>query len=96
VHPDPVFRRVGDDLHRDLEVPVTKAVLGGKVPVRTLRGTANLTVPSGTSSGALLRLRGQGVGKGDLIVRVLVAVPKHLSDRERKLYEELSSISCDD
>jgi molecular chaperone DnaJ len=90
VRPDPEFRREGNDIHSDVQVPVTTAVLGGKAPVRTLRGKALLTIPPGSSSGTMLRLRGQGIRGGDHVARVMVTVPRSPSARERELFEELA------
>ncbi|MGE3965938.1 MAG: DnaJ C-terminal domain-containing protein [Planctomycetota bacterium] len=91
VAPDRDFKREDNDIHSEIEVPVTTAVLGGKVPLRTLRGEIVVTIAPGTSSGERLRLKGQGIAGGDHIARVMVKVPKSLSDRERELYRELSS-----
>ncbi len=57
--------------------------------LQTLRGQVKLSVPLGTSSGAQLRLRGQGVRGGDHIARVMVTVPGNPSPRQRELLEEL-------
>jgi molecular chaperone DnaJ len=89
VRPDPGFRREGNDIHSEVSVPVSTAALGGKAPMQTLRGRVNLTVPPGTSSGAQLRLRGQGVLGGDHVAHVLVAVPSAPTPRQRELFEEL-------
>lgn len=89
VRPDSAFRREGDDVHAEISVPVTIAALGGKIPVQTVRGRVNLTVPPGTSSGAQLRLRGQGVRGGDHVVHVMVTVPPDLTPKQRELFEEL-------
>ena len=93
VLPDAEFRREGADIHSEARVPATTAALGGQATVRTLHGDARLTIPPGTSSGAQLRMKGQGVQGGDHIVHVLVTVPDHLSARERELYEELRKLS---
>jgi DnaJ-class molecular chaperone len=93
VLPDPVFRREGNDVVSDVEVPVATAVLGGKVPLRTLRGSVRLTVPPGSSSGTQLRLKGQGIRDGDHIARLMVQVPAQPSPRERELYEELARLA---
>ncbi|MFH1144295.1 MAG: J domain-containing protein [Candidatus Eisenbacteria bacterium] len=92
VRPDAEFRTEEGAVHSDLHVPVTTAALGGQVNVRTLHGEARLTIPPGTSSGAQLRMKGQGIGGGDHIVHVLVTVPARLSDRERELFEELKRL----
>ena len=89
VRPDPVFHREGNDIHSEVAIPMATAALGGKAPMQTLRGQVNLTIPSGTSSGALLRLRGQGIRGGDHVARVMVTVPGKLTPRQRELFEEL-------
>ena len=89
VRPDPVFRREGNDIHSDVPVPMAMAALGGKAPMQTLHGRVNLTIPPGTSSGAQLRLRGQGIRGGDHVARVMILVPGNLTPRQRELFEEL-------
>ncbi len=89
VHPDPDFRREGDDVHSDVPVPMATAALGGKVPMQTLRGRVHLTIPPGTSSGTQLKLRGQGIRGGDHVARVMVTVPTKLTPKQRELLEEL-------
>jgi len=89
VREDPVFRREGNDIHSEVPVPMATAALGGKTPMRTLRGQVSLTIPPGTSSGAQLRLRGQGIRGGDHVARVMVTVPGNLTPRQRELIEEL-------
>lgn len=91
VKTDAHYRREGNDVHSDVEVPFTVAALGGKVPVRTLRREVRLTIPAGTSSGRTLRLRGEGVNGGDHIVHVRITVPRRLDKRQKELMEELRS-----
>lgn len=89
------FERRGDDLHTEVDVPLTDAVLGGEVPVPTLTSRVMLKVPPLTQNGRSFRLGGLGMphlsgsGKGDLYARVKVKLPDQLSDREKKLFEEL-------
>jgi curved DNA-binding protein len=92
----PVFRRDGDDLHRDLKISLYTAVLGGMVEVPTLNGTVSLRIQPGTQSGQSIRLRGKGMPKlrqsgsnGDLYAHILVQVPTNLSEDEKRLFEEL-------
>ncbi len=92
VEPDPRFRREGNDLHVDADVPAPVAVLGGKVSVPTLNGEATVTVPEGTSAGNKLRLKGEGVANGDLLVHVRVTVPRKPTDEERDLYRRLAEL----
>ncbi|HKK50895.1 MAG TPA: J domain-containing protein [Myxococcota bacterium] len=81
VAPHPFFRRSGKNLELDLPLTLREAVQGARVEVPTLQGRVTLTVPPGTSSGARLRMRGEGIpgGRkgpdGDLIARVQVIVP---------------------
>lgn len=78
--PHPLFRREGADLHMDLPIPLYDAVLGGKVPVRTPEGTVSMTIPRGTDSGKVLRLKGRGAfeggRRGDLLARVMIVLPE--------------------
>jgi curved DNA-binding protein len=88
------FRVKGDDLYVDLAVSPWEAALGAKVPVRTLTGSVQLSVPPGSSSGRRLRLRGEGLpkasgGGGDLYAVVSIKVPEKLTSAERKLFEQL-------
>ncbi len=75
----PIFTRDGADLTMDQPVALYDAVLGGKVPVRTPEGTVSMTIPPGSSSGKVLRLKGRGAfadGKrGDLLARLMIALP---------------------
>lgn len=84
VNPHPTFRRDGKNIRSDVRVPVATALLGGKVDVPTLTGRVMLSVPPGTSSDQVLRIRGQGIpakdGTGDHLARVVITVPKSLSD----------------
>jgi DnaJ-class molecular chaperone len=78
----PFIVRDGNDLRMDLPVTLKEAVAGGKVPVPTLTGTLALTVPAGSNTGTILRLKGKGVpahGKteaGDLYVRLVITLPE--------------------
>ncbi len=101
VKPDRRFRREGNDLFVELPVAPWEAALGATVEVQTLNGIARVKVPSGSSSGRRLRLRGEGMpgaGKqqGDLFATVKVVVPKKPSKRERELFEQLAEASSFD
>lgn len=80
VEPHRFFRREGADIHLDLPVTVSEAVLGAKVQVPTLNGPVTMTVPAGSDTGARLRLRGRGIPAhgdrpaGDQHVTLRVAV----------------------
>jgi molecular chaperone DnaJ len=103
VAPSKRFHRRGDDLVIDVPVKYTEAALGATVEVPTpYGGRVSLKVPPGTQDGRQLRIRGQGApklsggGKGDLIARLGVSVPKKLSKKEREALEELQKLSHDD
>jgi curved DNA-binding protein len=84
------FTRRGADLEREVPVSLKEALLGGEVPVATLKGRVLLTIPAGTQNGKTLRLSRQGMprlkgdGPGDLYVKVRVVLPSHLSDEARE------------
>jgi molecular chaperone DnaJ len=92
-----VFARHGDDLSCDVPVPPDRAALGGEVEVPTVEGFAKLKLAPGTPNGKTFRMRAKGVpsvdgrGTGDLLVRIVVEVPTHLSSRQRKALEEFAA-----
>jgi molecular chaperone DnaJ len=93
---DADFRREGNDLVRDVSVPVIDAVLGGEVTVQTIDGRVALRIPELTQNGATIRLASKGMpvlGKTDergaLVVRVQVELPEELSEEQRTLFEQL-------
>ena len=95
----PLYLRDGDDLIVQVPISMSRAALGGKVEVPLLGGgKAVMDVPAGTTSGRLLRLRGKGLkslrrsGHGDLLVRITLATPAKLSDRAKKLFQELEQL----
>ena len=79
VNPHRFFSRHGDDIHLDLPITLTEAVLGSRVRVPTPTGAVTLTVPKGSNTGAILRLKGKGVprpgGHGDELVKLKVMLP---------------------
>ncbi len=98
VRPHPRFRIDGDDLVVTAPVTPWDAALGGKVSVPTLDGPVEARLPPGRSSGDRLRLRGRGLprrdgGRGDLFAEIRLVIPKRLTDRERRLFEELREAS---
>jgi curved DNA-binding protein len=91
------FELDGNHLVTSLEVTPSEAALGSEADIPTLNGKIRVRIPAGSSSGRKIRLRGKGYpagsGAGDLIARIRVVVPSHLSDAERALYEQLSEVS---
>ena len=96
--PHRLFKASGHDL--TLEVPVApwEAALGAQIEIPTLEGRVSLRIPPGSRSGQRLRLAAKGLprpqgGAGDLYAVLAVALPESLSERERKLFEQLRAAS---
>jgi molecular chaperone DnaJ len=97
VHVDtsPVYERRGDDLVVNVPLSYATAVLGGKVEVPTPDGPVALKIPAGSEDGKLIRIKGRGApkiggsGKGDVLARVRIQVPKRVNKKERELLEQL-------
>jgi DnaJ-class molecular chaperone len=91
VSTNPDFQRDGDDIVVSLSISVDEAILGGKVPVDTVTGAVNVTVPAGASSGQVLRLKGRGVkgrsGKGDQRITLRIMSPPKIDDELKNFME---------
>jgi molecular chaperone DnaJ len=89
------FARDGNDLHCVIPISFPQAALGAEIEVPAVDGAVSVKVPEGTQSGKQLRVRGRGVpylnekGRGDLIVRVVVQIPKKLTRAQRELVAQL-------
>lgn len=83
-----ILERDGFDIHLDLPLPFTTAMLGGKVVIPSLEGKLELNIPANTQTGTILKLKGKGIknlnkaGKGDMFIKVNVELPK-LNDRKK-------------
>ncbi len=95
VKPHPFFRREDKDILLELGINVAQASLGDKIKVPTLEGEEELTIPAGTQTGEVFRLRGQGVpflrrnGRGDQLVVIQVMTPTRLTAKQKELLAEL-------
>jgi len=91
-----IFERHGDDILYELYLSISQVALGDQIEVPTLNGRAKLAIAPGTQSGKILRMKGKGISalnsnkKGDQLVRVVVWTPTKLSEKERKLFQQLS------
>ena len=94
--PHKLFMREGDDLYYVLMIGYPQAVLGAEVQVPTLEGPTVLKINPGTQVGEVIRLKGRGMprfkgyGKGDLLVRLGIAVPEKVTAQQKVLLEQLS------
>ncbi|HZO65149.1 MAG: DnaJ C-terminal domain-containing protein [Kribbellaceae bacterium] len=101
IAPHPRYRVEGRDIYVELPVTAWEAALGARVALDTPGGEAKVRVPSLTSSGRRLRLRGRGMPgpgglNGDLYAEVRIVMPDRLTDEERRLFEQLASTSTFD
>lgn len=96
---DPRFRRQGDDLYSEIEVPLYKAILGGDVTINTFRGTLSMKIPPETHRGKVFRMKGQGMPVyqkkdqfGDLYLTVVIDIPRNITPMETELFKKLSEM----
>jgi molecular chaperone DnaJ len=101
VKPHPYFERDGTDIYCAVPISVTQAALGAEILISTLDDKSmRVTVPAGTQTGRMLRLRGEGFPilhnpskRGDLYIKLIVKVPVKLTPRGKELLKELSTVS---
>ncbi len=101
VRPHPLFSRINNDVWCEVPLTFTQVALGCEITVPTLDGKVSYTVPSGTQPGESFRLRGKGIqhlnryGKGDQYVKIVVEVPKNLSDKQKELLKQFDETTND-
>ncbi len=89
----PVFEREGDDILLELPIGFGEAALGVKKEIPTLAESCRLTIPEGTQSGKVFRVKGRGFpnvhgrGSGDLLVKITVETPTHLTQKQKELLQ---------
>jgi molecular chaperone DnaJ len=99
VDPHDFFSREGDDLVCQIPISFSQAALGAEIEIPTLDGRRRLSIPKGTESGELFRIRGEGFpklrghGRGDEIVQVILRTPKNLTKRQEEILKEFEEIS---
>ena len=93
----PFLQREGDNLHYDLYISFSEAVLGTSKEIDTVSGKVRIKIDEGVQGGKILRLRGKGIpningyGKGDLLVHVNVWTPKVINREQREFFERMAS-----
>ena len=96
IRPHDFFERDGHDLHCVIPISFPQAALGAEIEIPAIDGDVIIKIPEGTQSGKELRIRGKGVpflddhGRGDLIVKVMVQIPRKLNRLQRELVTKLS------
>jgi curved DNA-binding protein len=96
---DPHFERRGDDLYFDQHLDVIVAVLGGKISIQGFDKTLSMSIPAGTDSNKVFRLKGMGMPvfenpeeRGDAYVRMILRVPKDLNEQEKRILKEFAAL----
>lgn len=96
--PHRTYKLEGDNVRVRIDVPDHTAALGGTVRVPTLEGDVEMTLPKGTQSGRVLRLKGQGWpkrdgGRGDELAEIRITIPAALTPEQLELYEQLKTLA---
>lgn len=102
IRPHPIFTREGSDVICDIPISFAQAALGDTLQVPTIDGKIEYTVPEGTQTGTVFRMRGKGIqnvngrGRGDQYVRVNIEVPKNLTAHQKDLLRNFEKSTTDD
>ena len=102
VQPHPIFIRDGYDIMCEIPITFTQAALGAELEIPTLEGTMKYSIPEGTQTGTVFRLRNKGIkhlrsnAKGDQFIKVNVEVPKKLTAKQKELLRQFADISGED
>jgi molecular chaperone DnaJ len=101
IKPHDIFQRDGEDLLCEVPISFVQAALGAEIEVPTLTGKAQIRIPPGTQTQTIFRLKNRGIkslqgyGHGDLLVRVVVEVPQHLTGAQKSKLQEFADL-CDE
>lgn len=100
VEPSRYFKREGINVFTELEISPAQAVLGDLIEIKTLDGNKEVQIPAGIQHGDIVKIKGAGIPvitkpsqRGDHIVIVKIKIPTKLSESEKRLYQELYSLS---
>ncbi|HSB79579.1 MAG TPA: molecular chaperone DnaJ [Candidatus Methylomirabilis sp.] len=98
VQEHPIFTRQGDDLYCEIPIKFTQAALGTQIEIPAISGRTSLKIPPGAQTGTEIRIKGRGLpnvrgyGRGDLVARIFVEVPTHLTAKQRDLLEQYARL----
>ena len=102
VKPHAIFKRQGNDVVCEMPITFVQAALGAELEVPTLDGKVKYSIPEGTQTGSIFRLKSKGIpylrgnGRGDQYVKVEIDVPKKLNEKQKELLKQFAEISGDD
>lgn len=97
-----LFKRQGNDVICEMPITFVQAALGSELEVPTLDGRVSYTIPEGTQTGSVFRLKNKGIpflrggGRGDLYIKVDIDVPKKLNEKQKAVLKEFADISGND
>lgn len=98
----PIFNRDGFNVMCEIPITFTQAALGAEIEIPTLDGKAKFSIPEGTQTGTLFKLKNKGIqnlrgnGRGDQYVKVNIEVPKSLTDKQKELLKEFAELMGED
>lgn len=101
VRPHPIFERNGYDVYCEIPITFVHACLGAEIVVPTLDGKVKFTVHEGTQPGDEFKLKGKGikrlngVGRGDQYVKILVEIPRDLTEKQKNILREFDTLTGD-
>ena len=93
--PDEKLKREGTNIHYDLYISISEAILGASKEIKTVSGKVKIKVDAGTQSGKILRLRGKGLpsiegyGTGDFLIHINIWTPQELTREQRQFFEKM-------
>ena len=99
VEPHDFFLREGDEIVCQIPISFPQAALGAEMEIPTLNGKKTISIPKGTESGEIFRIKGEGFpklkgyGRGDQLVQVIVKTPKNLTKRQEEILREFEEAS---
>jgi len=102
VKPHPLFQRQGSDVLCEIPITFVQAALGSEIEVPTLDGKVKYTIPEGTQTGTVFRLKGKGIpylrgnGRGDQYVKVNIEVPVKLNEKQTAVLREFAELTGDE
>jgi molecular chaperone DnaJ len=95
VEEHPFFKRRDEDIYCEIPITFPQAALGDEIKVPTIDGAEKLTLPEGTQTGTVFKIKGKGIvrlrghGRGNQLVSVTVVTPKRLNKEQKRLYRKL-------